>query len=138
MDDAHCGRFQVMTRVLATILLTACIIVLPAHGQSDASPQDSAAPQTIRLRLAPAEFRRPALVHHLLPEILEQTPGNAATGYLLALASFDSNDKSLEPIDAWLRASLNQMPQQARGLGERFSRPLKLAHVAARREQCTW
>ena len=63
---------------MVCLVLLAAALAGPARGQ-DVEP--------VRITLHPAAAPTPALRYHLLPELFEMTPGNAAERYKQALAA---------------------------------------------------
>jgi hypothetical protein len=122
-----------MKRQLAclTLLVTA---ILPARAQDPAE-------EPIRLTLRPAAAPTPALKYQLLPELRDQTPGNAALLYYRAFApDWLSNlrqPRVVERVADSLRTPLRDMPR--RELGSLLTaNALREVDRAARREYCDW
>src|SRR5690242_5041912 len=69
-----------MTRGLA------CLVLLGAVTASVGGPVPPLSEETTRLTLRPAAAPVPALKYQLLPELVDQTPGNAAMLYRRAQA----------------------------------------------------
>src|SRR5205085_8365965 len=63
---------------------TVCLALLASALASAASAQEV---EPVRITLRPAPASRPALRYHLLPQLHEMTPGNAADRYRQALAA---------------------------------------------------
>ncbi|KPK80502.1 MAG: hypothetical protein AMJ81_12000 [Phycisphaerae bacterium SM23_33] len=99
-------------------------------------------PEVIRLKAAPAAEPRPALTWLLLPEYLDQTPGNAAQLYYLAEQHVPSGKAAHEwevKISEWLRTPLEKLPrEQIRSATDHYSSALRQVELAARRERCLW
>ncbi len=126
-----------MTRSLAVAGLLLLAGTLPAQ-----QPQESG---RIQLVLTPAKPPIPALRFTLLPELREQTPGNAAVHYRKAGKLIDRSAgvqagraNLLELLDRWeqLASPAELSREEARKLLERFREPLDLLHQGARCETC--
>jgi hypothetical protein len=109
----------------------ALLVVLMCVSASFASHDQ---PETIRLTVHPAAIHSPALQYHLMPEVVEQTEGNAAEAYLLAFSAMpepwghDMDDVFVAPVDQ-LRNRFKDHPTTAL---------LKELDLAARRNYCHW
>jgi hypothetical protein len=109
----------------------ALLVVLNFVSASFASHDQ---PETIRLTVYPAAIHAPALQYHLMPEVAEQTEGNAAEAYLLAFSAppaswgHDMDDVFVVPLDQ-LRNRFKDHPTTAL---------LKELDLAARRNYCHW
>jgi hypothetical protein len=138
-------------------LLTCFAVLLSGRAALAADQQE---PTTITLKVRPLATTRPALAQHLLPRLLDQTPGDAAPVYLLAatLWSRDSNNAD-KPApaelvaklhlpategewfysDAFLEAPLEKLksPELDKFLGEQKS-VLDMLDIASKRETCRW
>ncbi len=77
--------------IAATLLLS-----FPAQASAD----DEA---TIRLAVTPAVEPLPALKYQLLPKFIDRRPGNAALRYTKAMFGYQSEEKTEEQVDAWLK-----------------------------------
>jgi hypothetical protein len=119
-----------MSRPLAAISL-ALLAAASAHAQ---------APEPVRLTLHPAAPSSPALRYRLLPELLEQRPGNAAEHYMKAVPLLNKvtadHDKQLEE---WEKLPPERLPceEVRRALGE-YKGGLDLIDRGARGEYCDW
>jgi hypothetical protein len=117
----------------AMVLLVA---VRPAGAQDRPVPRTDPA---IRLTLRPAAAPVPALKYHLLPQLIEQSPGNAAVlyyrGFSPELQSFRRPD-AYKLLEGW-----NENPRQRPGKELEWGLApavLKEVDLAARREYCDW
>jgi hypothetical protein len=92
------------------------------------------------LVLSPARPTGPALHNRLLPELIEQRPGNAADHYskikeLLQGATKPTNDQ----IEVWLKAPLNKLPlDEMRAALKDCGKAMAEAEAGARCESCDW
>jgi hypothetical protein len=120
----------------ACLALAILVLAVPASAQ-DVEP--------VRITLRPAAAPTPALRYHLLPQLYEMTPGNAAERYKLAIAEMKRDRKAsadgadLGDVEDWLSLPPDQLPRaKARKLLERYEEALRLADRAARSEYCDW
>ncbi|GMU21998.1 MAG: hypothetical protein AMXMBFR13_20860 [Phycisphaerae bacterium] len=96
----------------------------------------------LRLTLSSARPAEPALKYTLLPNMIEQTPGNAESMlYMVNSTSRGQADyQQMEgKVKAWLSAPVEELPRgevDAWLAGLRV--PLRYAELAARREFCHW
>ena len=113
----------------------AVLLVLVAAGTT---PAQQEMPPGTRLVLSPAKEPVPALKYHLLPELGERTPGNAA---LLYYRSFSPEWLShrREPRAKQLQAWDNDRRVPPKNLRWVLTyRPLQELDLGARREYCEW
>jgi hypothetical protein len=122
--------------------LTCCLALglLPAARAQAPTPE----PAPIKLSLHPVRLPSPVLRYHLLPEQIEQQPGNAAPLYREAIALL----KKLEPgpkdalernelMDKWVALPLRDLPRaEVRRFLDRYRPLLDLIDKGARRQQC--
>jgi hypothetical protein len=115
---------------------------LSAQGQPAARKQAAAGPKVVRISIHPAAPGRPALKYHLLPELHELEPGNAATTYYLAtLANSGLADSNtvFARFDEWSEMPLDKLPrEEVRAALDLVKSALHFAHVGARRDHCAW
>jgi hypothetical protein len=114
----------------------ACCLVLLAA----APPALAQGPGPIRLTLRPMAPSAPALRYRLLPELIEQTPGNAAEHYRKAVPLLNRvNAEDDAQLEAWEKLPLEQLPcaDVRRLLGE-HAEGLGLVEKGARCETCDW
>jgi hypothetical protein len=96
--------------------------------------------RVVRLTITPTPTTRPALAHPLLPSALDQTPGNAATMYLLATIPIKETPPDDDFIAEWLKKPRKSGDDDllyhlnSRGL----THALDHAAIGARREYCHW
>ena len=115
--------------------LAACCLALLA-----AAPARAQAPEPIRLTLYPMAPSSPALRHRLLPELLEQTPGNAAELYQKAVPLL----KELPPdheerLREWEKLPPEELPgEDVRRVLGAYREAFGLVEKGARREYCDW
>jgi hypothetical protein len=110
-----------------------------------AAPASAQEVEPVRITLHPAAAPAPALRYHLLPQLYEMTPGNAAERYKQALAAMKkdrpagADDSALEDIQDWLELPPAELPRaRARKLMEKYAEVYRLADRAARSEYCDW
>jgi hypothetical protein len=96
------------------------------------------------IRLAPSA-KPPAtrlLKYQLCPDILDLTPGNAATVWMRAGRAAAAKPKMLEEESKWLSADetpLVDFPKEkARTFLAKYANTLRLADEAARKDHCDW
>jgi hypothetical protein len=113
-------------------LWTVSALLLPA-AEPDAGPHP--------LPLTPARPAEPALRCRLLPELLEQRPGNAADRFRKAdeLLRAAADDKTLDRVRAWNKAPPDAFPRaEARALLKTLAKALAEAEAGALCESCDW
>lgn len=104
-----------------------------------AAQSSEPAPQTIVLKLHPAPLPTPALKYHLLPELREQSTGNAALLYYRAFSpewQYYRQPAQMEQLDKWADDS-RQVPNAALR-AVIHTAVLKELDLAARRQYCEW
>jgi hypothetical protein len=116
--------------------LAACCLALLAA----APPALAQGPEPIRLALHPMAPSSPALRHRLLPELVEQRPGNAAEHYKKAvplLQRVSAEDDFL--LEAFEKLPLDRLPcEEVRRLLDEHKEGLDLIEKGARSEYCDW
>lgn len=121
-----------MRRNLAIFLLAA--IVAPVAAQPPAAPPT-------RLKIRPAGPPDPVLKFTLLPEVIDQSPGNAALFYQRSHSpewmGYRREKDYYKKIEEWLNAPLKDLPRDQLGYYAN-SAMLREVDLAARREQCDW
>ncbi len=94
-----------------------------------------------KLTLSPAPAPSPALKYVLLPELKDQTPGNAALEYYRAFSpewwGFLRQEKTREAADKALETPLKDLPRKELAWIQ-TSQMLRQVDVAARREYVDW
>ena len=98
----------------------------------------------IRIAVSPAAAPKPSLKYRLLPDRRDLTPGNAATIYYRAMASFTENAALLKEIHEtywyeWQETPLKDLPKDQ--VREKLGYARHLLHeigVAARCKDCDW
>ena len=111
--------------------------VAPAHAEN--RPGDP-----IPIAVSPAAAPRPSLKFRLYPDRRDLTPGNAATLYYRAMASFVENPVLLKEIQEpywseWLETPLKKLPMDQ--VREKLAYARNLLHeveVASRCKDCDW
>jgi hypothetical protein len=118
------------------LALVAGALAVPASAQEV---------EPVRIALHPAAAAAPALRYHLLPQLHEMAPGNAAERYKQAIAEMKKDrpagpdDSALEDVQDWLELPPAELPRaRARKLMERYAEVYRLADRAARSELCDW
>lgn len=137
------ANFRSGAMLSALTLAALCAGSAPAQpqGLTPAAPGTPDAPKAVvvKLTLHPAAAPMPALKYHLLPEVLDLKPGNAALLYQRAhslewwghfLRSGDA-----EKMSSLLDLPLRKMPRNNVAL---LQGPLAEMDLAARREYCDW
>lgn len=118
---------------LVFILLLAAAAAAPAQAPSEGEPT--------KLTLSPAAAPSPALKYVLLPELKDQTPGNAALEYYRAFSpewwGRIRQPKTLENIDNALQTPLKDLPRKELDWLE-SNHMLRQVDTAARREYVDW
>jgi hypothetical protein len=98
--------------------------------------------EPVRIALHPAAAPTPALRYHLLPQLHEMAPGNAAERYKQAIAEMKKIGDATGAegdIDDWLELPADRLPRdKARKLIDRYQEVFRLADKAARSEYCDW
>jgi hypothetical protein len=116
-------------------------VVVPLASTCSARADDAYL-RVVKMTLHPVATTRPALQYKLLPDLAEQTPGNAVTLYFIAAKSGPDSKVAEELVDKasdYIRMPLDKLPiNEAVGLLAQFSGRLGEAHLAARRQQAIW
>lgn len=119
--------------VLVLLVLLAAATAAPAQN----SPEG----ESIQLTLSPAAAPSPALKYLLLPELKDQTPGNAALEYYRAFSpewwTNIRQPKVWETIEKALQTPLADLARNQLGMVE-GNRMLEQVERAARREYVDW
>ncbi len=119
-----------MSRPLAACCL-ALLAAAPARAQAPGEP--------IRLALHPAAPSSPALRYRLLPEMIEQTPGNAAELYKKAVPLLKVSADDHKQFEDWEKLPPDQLPvAEVRRVLAAYQEGLDLIDRAARCEYCDW
>ncbi len=95
----------------------------------------------IELTVRPAAVQSPALKYHLMPDFVEQTPGDAEQLYTTAILVWKNrSDQDAPEWDAWRSVPLAQFPRDAaRAFLAKVPTPvLHYVELGARRERCHW
>lgn len=104
-------------------------------------PAAAQAPAARQLMLRPANAPVPALKYALLPEVIDQTPGNAVQVYYRAMVPEAFAHRRQPDIDKkleqWRNASLKDLPRAEMAWLQSYP-PLRECDTAARRESCNW
>jgi hypothetical protein len=122
---------------MSRAFLVASVVVLPGFGPALAQPAPAVKP--IALSVQPAAEPSPALRYALLPEVIDQSTGNAAIYYLRAfspdLQAYRKPD-ILKKIQDYKGAPGETPPADLRFVTD--SAAMKLLDIAARKEHCSW
>ncbi len=139
-----------MTRgsICITLLtgLTMPLLVRAAASQQDASKAPQATkpaegPRLVKLTVHPAAAPAPALKYQLLPDLLDQAPGNASILYLSgsSLVRDDARRKLGDKINSWLGAPPKDLPrEEVRKALDKHKDALRQVEIGAFREWCHW
>jgi hypothetical protein len=125
-----------MRRVLSVLFL---FTVAVSFVQADARPGDP-----IRLVVSPAAAPKPSMKYRLMPDRRDLTPGNAATLYYRAMASFVENSQLLKEIreqywSDWLVTPVKDLPMDQVGEKLRYARHLlHEVELGGRCKDCDW
>jgi hypothetical protein len=118
------------------------LALLAGATAARASAQDV---EPIRIKLRPAAAPTPALRYHLLPELFEMTPGNAAERYKQGIEAVKKVRKATGDggpegeIEDWLGLPPAELPRdKARQLLGRYKEAFRIIDRAARSESCDW
>jgi hypothetical protein len=126
-------------------LMTLFIVALIGCVAGAAEPQTPAI-EEIRLTVHPAAVPAPPMRFRLLPDLVDQIPGNAALLYLTAAQQMalsrgepenfpPGNDD--EKIDQWLEMPVQNLPrEEARALLKRYEGALRQYRLASLRDHC--
>ncbi|HEV3203852.1 MAG TPA: hypothetical protein VGY77_05685 [Gemmataceae bacterium] len=116
-----------------TGLLLAAAFLAPPLRAEDMKP--------IGLTLRPAPAPTPSLKYKLLPELEDQSPGNAALLYYRAYSpewqTYKRDPEIYDKLDKWLSTPVKELPRQEVNWILQ-SQLLKEVDLAARREFCNW
>ncbi|MDB5298851.1 MAG: hypothetical protein JWO87_514 [Phycisphaerales bacterium] len=127
------------------------VIAIPLAWSYAARADDAAGPATrpqprylrvVKMTLHPVATTRPALQYKLLPDLTEQSPGNAVTLYLSAAKSGPDGKFArewMERAENYVGLASDKLPaNDAAEVLAQFAARLRKAHVAARRQQAIW
>ncbi len=127
------------TQLLALAALFLSFDTGQAQGLVEAAQPDAPKATVVKLTLHPSATPVPALKYHLLPEVEELRPGNAALLYQRAhnLESWSSFVRAgeIEKMSELLELPLRKTPKEKIVL---IPWALKEIDLAARREYCDW
>jgi hypothetical protein len=132
--------------LLAATLLAILVSVAAVFGQEPASsPNRAPAPTIPLIKLAPQKTGRtmPALKYQFLPDLLDQTAGNAAPFWLRAgMAARGVKEKPSEKHWKWVNPTetpLTALPRkEVQAYLQGYAQALQLAEDASRRDRCDW
>jgi hypothetical protein len=118
-------------------LLSVCVALLSALPAAALEPD--ATPR--RLTLTPPRGGESALRRRLLPELIEQRPGNAAERYRKAFELLKKTiaDATIQQAAAWVEAPLDKLPRaEVKAFLKAYQETLAEAEAGARGEYCDW
>ncbi len=117
------------------------LFLLAAASLAFAAPKPG---DPVRIAVSPAAAPKPSLKYRLIPDPRDLAPGNAATLYYRALASFVENSALLKEIrqeywDEWLDTPPKDLPmEQVRDKLQMARHLLQEVELAARCKDCDW
>src|SRR5436305_959730 len=119
--------------------LACCLVLLIVSPVATAQPPPA---EPIRLTVRPAPLPSPALKYHFLPELREQTAGNAALHYYRAALLLPPAGTARDAEDRagkWREMSVKDLPREEvrRYLGG-YRHVLREVERGARCERCDW
>jgi hypothetical protein len=140
--------------LILAILSVAQAADAPAKGtkaEKNAKPAKPAI-EVISVTIHPAAEPKPALKYHLLPTLLESTPGDAVPLYAKALMEYvrlwtqignnpaASKEYGIDHLNEWLEMPPDKLPRErVRKLVDAFGGSIKSQlELAVRREHCNW
>jgi hypothetical protein len=126
-------------------ILVSCLVLLSATAAVSAQGVVGA---EFQLTVQPAKEPVLALKYQFLPELRDQTPGNAAPLYQRAILVYKEKRSELDPeqrrelmqqVEKWSDLPLKSLPRaEMRGYFERYKAVFNLVERAARCERCDW
>src|SRR5438874_5348856 len=118
----------------AWLALLAAALAAPPAAAQEVEPT--------RITFRPAAPAGPALRYHLLPQLHEMAPGNAAERYRQAIAAMKKVGDVTGTggdVEDWLELPAEKLPRdKARAVLEGYREVFRLADQAARCESCDW
>ena len=129
------------------ILLPLVLLNLPIDLASSADKAAPEQPPVTRLKLVAATLPAAVFKYQLLPPFLEQTSGNAASGYYRAITLLNSATSSPQKTGVdrdgqfakWLEMPIQEMPREdVRQALTTFRSVLEELRAASRRDRCDW
>lgn len=125
-------------RFATSVLVLLAAAVVP-FARADTKPGDP-----IKIAVSPAAAPKPSLKYRLFPNRRDLAPGNAATLYYRAMASFVENGALLKEIresywSEWLETPLKDLPTDQ--MREKLAMTRHLLHeieLAGRLKDCDW
>ena len=129
--------------ITALLLLTAA----PLQGQAVrgvqacSRPKKPKVPNLTEMTVHPAAAPEAALDYRLLPESLDETPGNAALLYQMAqqLMPERSKDQWRDKLSDWQELPIEKLPaEDVSEMLKSYRSSLRQVELAARRETCDW
>jgi len=128
-----------MIRKVMFLILIVCVVVLTTATEITWA-ENKDAPRVVQMTVTPAPQLAEALKYQLLPEFLDQTPGNAALLYHVATAEMPNDHGELiKKMRDWLDMPIEKLPQkEALDVISNFGQTLYQLNLAAHREYCDW
>lgn len=138
-----------MLRNLKNLILPLCAITVLAsqlfgqmvrdHSKTAPPPKDT--PRLVKFNLKPQPEPTEALKYQFRHRYIDQTPGNAAPLYHMAIHLLDDTEKndSIDKIEEWLEMPLEEIPRdKVRAELDKFHTVLRQFNLATHREYCNW
>jgi len=112
-----------------------------AGGSASAGPADHT--EVVKMILHPMPATQPALSHSLLPRAIDQSPGNAATLYMIAarkVPDYSNKDvyAKIDDLEDLNLEDLRKKDKEAQDVLDQFSTSLEYVDLGARREEAQW
>lgn len=127
-----------MRHFLLIVFITIAINAIPfGTAHADLTPEP-----VVRLSIRPVATTQPSLQYKLLPDLTDQTPGNAATLYLIGSKMGPDRKEALElerQASDYLDLPLDQVPRdKAEQVLASFPSRLRMSDLAAHRQDVQW
>ncbi len=132
------------TTVLASLAFVLANLSLTQASEEPAKKTEQQKPvvDVIPVTVYPAALPKAVLKYHLLPSLVERTPGNAAQLYgtaALVLATMANRAEQIKVVSSWLDMPLEDLPRDKVGQTlDSFGEALRQAELAAHRDRCDW
>ncbi|MCK4629503.1 MAG: hypothetical protein KAT56_10900 [Sedimentisphaerales bacterium] len=122
--------------IIAVMVSLAGIRPVPSN-----TSKDKESIRVIEMTITPAGEPTEALKYKLMPSFIDQTPGNAAIFYLMAIERQPHGDRKelRDKINDWLKISVDELPrQESKNIINSFSLAFRQLDRAVLCEQCDW
>src|SRR4030042_4724669 len=131
------------TRFLCVVVILSLVTNNLGWEKASKPADKKELPRLVELSFQPAAEPSPALQYLLLPDLMDQTPGNAEPLYSIAnnliINPGDEDSKLLGKVSDWLDLPDGQFPRQdAQKLLETYKNALHYTKLASCREWCQW